>query len=340
MKRCILCGRKISDEKYNFGLGCLKKSCQCVGIENAKNLKFENKLNNKICKINGKVLLNKQQKQLLTDRYLTYHMLEQVDILHYKKITNLIENDIKKIDYKTKKVKSSNFITLKDASEILKLYTRYKKILEKTQEYTEEELKNEIQNLPWDTIMFAFSAHYEKKPYLSELIQIVQLFAWKMCAMGAELILDWKVGAKFLNHSLQEKPKDLYITEGIVIDRIKQDESFKNTIKTIIDNNKNKDNFSVEKVGILFDKFDLKLGLNNVAMNINGKKQEEHWILNITMTDRFDFTDLKELTEYIKNNVIKSAFLSTMNNLGMVSTAYNVMNEYNIKIEFSMEKEI
>lgn len=340
MKRCILCGRKISNEKYNFGLGCLKKSCQCVGITNAKNLKFENNLNNKICKLNGKVLLNKQQKQLLTDRYLTYHMLEQVDIPHYKKITSLVGKDIKNINYRTKKVKSSNIITLKDASEILKLYMRYKKLLEQTQEYSKEELKNELQNLPWDTLMFAFSTHYEKKPYLSELIQVVQLFAWKMCAKGAELLLDWKVGAKFLNHSLQANPKDIDITKGIVVERIKQDINFKKAISKVLSNNKNKEDFLENQIGILFDKFDLKLGLNNVIMSMSGKKEKDHWALNITMTDRFDFTDLKELTEYIKDDIIKSAFLSTMNNLGMLSTAYNVINEYNITIQFSMEEAI
>ncbi len=32
MERCILCGRKISNTRYNFGLGCLKKMCNRVNI--------------------------------------------------------------------------------------------------------------------------------------------------------------------------------------------------------------------------------------------------------------------------------------------------------------------
>ena len=42
MKKCGLCGRKTSNVKYNYGLGCLKKLCNFIRINNVKNLKVYN----------------------------------------------------------------------------------------------------------------------------------------------------------------------------------------------------------------------------------------------------------------------------------------------------------
>ena len=41
MNRCALCGRKINNREFNFGLGCLKKACTFLQIKNVKNLKGE-----------------------------------------------------------------------------------------------------------------------------------------------------------------------------------------------------------------------------------------------------------------------------------------------------------
>ena len=48
MDRCMLCGRKISNTRYNFGIGCLKKTCLSMNIDGIKNLKGEVELNRKI----------------------------------------------------------------------------------------------------------------------------------------------------------------------------------------------------------------------------------------------------------------------------------------------------
>lgn len=61
--------------------------------------------------------------------------------------------------------------------------------------------------------------------------------------------------------------------------------------------------------------------------------------MNITITDTYDFTDFKEVEEYVVDNVAQSFILSLLNNLAMLSTSYNVMNIYNITIKFSMYEE-
>ena len=75
MKRCTLCGRKISNTRYTYGLGCLKKMCNSVNVHNVKNLKGESLLNRKILKLCNKKTLPLTQRQLLTDRYLTLNLL-------------------------------------------------------------------------------------------------------------------------------------------------------------------------------------------------------------------------------------------------------------------------
>lgn len=262
MKKCSLCGRKISNKEYSFGLGCLKKAGGFIGIEGIKNQKAENILNIKIQEINKKTFLSQKQKQLLTDRYLAYQMLYQVEIPYYQTLAQEVEEEIKNIDKNTRNSNNKNSISLKEAFEIFKLYERYRQIFDKTQNYTDEELKNEIQNLPWDTIMFAFSKHYEKKPYLSELIQVVQLFIWKI---GAKIASPkFECGAEFLKHSLQEKPEDLYITEGKIVEKIKNDINFINKINEILEKHKNDICFDTQNKEFLnYKDIDLFMALNN-----------------------------------------------------------------------------
>ena len=56
MNRCALCGRKINNREFNFGLGCLKKACTFLQIKNVKNLKGEYLLNNKIQRLCKRLL--------------------------------------------------------------------------------------------------------------------------------------------------------------------------------------------------------------------------------------------------------------------------------------------
>lgn len=76
------------------------------------------------------------------------------------------------------------------------------------------------------------------------------------------------------------------------------------------------------------------------GINVKGNKEKKKWNLNITITDTYDFTDLKEINEYVEKNIVTSFIGSILNNSAMLSTSFNVINEYNITIKFSMEKEI
>lgn len=230
-------------------------------------------------------------------------------------------------------------IDISEAFELYKLYNRYISLLNKTSSMSHEELRNEIQNLPWDTLMFAFSVYYEKKPYLSELIQTVQLFIWKICvALSSEIYIN---GSKYLNHSLQENPENVYITDqnDDLIKEIIDDDNFKNLINSLI--KENNSNNSFESTTILnFKKTDLFLALNNTTTTITAIKEQSIWKLHIVITDTYDFTDLKELNEYIEDGILRGFIGSFLNNSAMASSAFNVINTYDIKVEFDYEVEV
>ena len=71
MDRCILCGRKISNTKYNFGIGCLKKVCLSMEMDGIKSLSGQTELDRNIMKLCNKPRLPRPQSDMLTDRYLT-----------------------------------------------------------------------------------------------------------------------------------------------------------------------------------------------------------------------------------------------------------------------------
>ena len=62
------------------------------------------------------------------------------------------------------------------------------------------------------------------------------------------------------------------------------------------------------------------------------------WKLDIAITDRYDFTDFKEINEYLDKSLIKGVLGSTANNLAMISVASGVMHEYNVTIKFSINR--
>ena len=337
MNRCILCGRKINDVNHVLGLSCLKRLCLSMNIMGVKNLKDETLLNNQIRKICDKKRLPQDQTRMLTNRYLTLKLLNEVQIEEYDKYREIIQNDIDCIDKQTniKDLKSFNKITLKQASEINKLYKKNQNIFEKINngEY------DEIQKISFDLIRFAFSIYYNKKPYLSDMNQKLQHY---VLMGGATLLrLDNKIfAAECLEHCLQEHPKDIKITEGNVINDIVKDANFKKAINEFINDNQKNGQINNCIQVIEFKKGNLGLSLHNATLKVNGIKNEnKKWEIDISITDLYDFTELKKLQEYIVQNAdlvenFENFAAAFGNNLAVIATSCKVVNTYNIIIEF------
>lgn len=338
MKRCTLCGRKISNTKYSFGLNCLKKMCNLINISNIKNLKGENLLDKQILTLCNKKSLPITQKKLLTDRYLTLNLLNEVPLDCYNNYKILLQNDINIINRTTTvmNLHSCDIITLKQASEINKKYKEYKNIF---QEIIDGKYDT-IQNISFDIVRFAFSNYYNDKPYLSDMTQILQYCILKSGVLCLNL-KGYNCAANCLNNSLHKNPDDMIITEQKIIDKIQNDNNFKECLKNIIDKYRNEKEFTTgeNKESLAFENGDLFLALHNTYIKVAGNKQENgKWNLDITLSDVYDFTDFKEMGEYIEDDDFWMNFIGcTANNLAMIGTACNVVNEYNITVNFKIE---
>ncbi len=338
MKRCSLCGRKISNTRYTFGLGCLKKMCNSVNIANVKNLKGENLLDRKILKLCDKSNLPKTQRQLLTDRYLTLNLLNKVPLNCYDNYRKLLKNDIDTINSTTTimNLHSCDVITLKQAFEINKKYTEYKNIF---QEIIDGKYDT-IQNISFDAVRFAFSNYYNDKPYLSDMTQILQYCILKTGVLVLTLI-DFSCAAKCLDNSLHKYPEDMTITDKKIIEKIQKDNNFKACLNKIIEKYGNKKEFDTgeKNESLAFEDGDLFLAMHNAYINVIGSKQKnDKWNLDITLSDEYDFTDFKEMGEYIKDDNFWMNFVGcTANNLAMIGTACNVVNTYKITVKLKIE---
>ena len=98
-----------------------------------------------------------------------------------------------------------------------------------------------LQNISFEVIRFAFSRYYNNKPYLSDIIQKLQYYILK-CAILSLNVIGYNISAEFLEHSLQENPNDIIITEGPIIKSIQSDHCFKEKINEIIKKYGNNDN--------------------------------------------------------------------------------------------------
>ena len=92
---------------------------------------------------------------------------------------------------------------------------------------------------------------------------------------------------------------------------------------------------------IRFDKEDLNFALHDATMFVVANKNEENkWNFEIEINDTYDFTDFKDLKEYAdeKEDKLRDIFSSTLNNLGVASSEYGVIQTFNLKIKFKTKE--
>ncbi len=94
---------------------------------------------------------------------------------------------------------------------------------------------------------------------------------------------------------------------------------------------------TLNKEHLNYSSKDLFFALNNTNINVKGKRKNNKWHLDITITDVYDFTDFKEIAEYYSGDVLIALLGSALNNAAMLSDSFNVINKYNITIKFTLE---
>ena len=311
--------------------------CYETGLNDIKNLNGESLLNKKILALCNKKKLPKKQSQMLTNRYLTLNLLNDVALEEYDEYKESLKKDIDLINNHTKieELNSFNLITMKQASEIKKQYNKHEKFFKNLNDGKYDT----IQNLSFDIIRFAFSNYYSKKPYLSDMTQIAQYGILQSGALGLKA-LGWNFAADCLVHSLQEEPKDMIITEGDIIEQVKANEVFKIGINKILKKYEKQKQFKTknQEESIGFNTANLFFALHNAYLDVTGKKQiDGTWNLDVTIEDDYDFTDLQELEKYVDNEEYIKSFVGALaNNFAMIANSCNVINTYHITIKFTI----
>lgn len=334
MNKCSLCGRSVANDNSEFGLSCLKRVGLFVNMKDIKNYSDEKLVNKKICRELGKEYLPEVKSKLLTDRFCTLKLLEQVDIKDYDKYRIIIKTDIDKMNslMSIDELKSFSKIKLSEANEVNRHHKKYKTIFKKIKDGDYDA----NQYITVSLVKFAFSRYYNKKPYLSGILQLLQLFILK----SAVIVLsetNREFSADCLNHSLERNPSDLNIMQGEVIKKIKKDKRFQEKIKKIISKNNNKNSFEY-KGKFTFMSGDLMASIHECNLVINGKRIDSGWKLRIKIKDRYDFTELVKIQDYFNhtNDKYHNFMLAIGNNIALIASSCKVVNMYDITIEFEM----
>lgn len=342
MRECLLCERDMKTAKTIFGNGCIKSIYKLLNLEMPKKAKDkEQYLYKSIMKKVNVKNLNSNQKVWLADRYLTYQYVNNLKYGDYAELKNKLNNDIANI---TKIENFSEFETA-DKVKLKQAYTLYRK---------EKKFENYISqvNYAQDTLKVGYKLLLEyspinlvvrkrTNPFEISAIKSMQYVFWQIVAIGGNVV-GYDSSAELLEHSLTDESEDLVIKEGKIVEEIKSDAQFKEKIKRIVEKyGKENDEFHVDggdDAKIQFDNSDLYFSVHGASMDIKGKKVNGKWNLSIKINDKYDYTDFKEITDYISdaNSVPKSMFSSFIYNLAYFSVKFGVIKEYSVYIEFDI----
>ena len=204
--------------------------------------------------------------------------------------------------------------------------------------------KEQNKKLLISNISFIFNMGRNKSQYEKDSFKAMQYAFWQTVIEVGGKYFDFDISANLLQHSLEEKPEDLVITEGKIIYTIKKDNQFQENINNIVKkygNNKEEfifDSKDNKDFPMNFNNSDLYFAIHSAELKVTGKKQNEKWNLNIRLDDRYDYSKFKNWQDYYfdTNSIPKSIFSSTLYNLAYYSMKLKVMKEYDIDIQFEL----
>lgn len=341
-KRCIICNKPYDYHYKMFGRGCLENLYELLGFSEPKMLDKENYLCTKIAWKNHKFFLNKKKKQELAKKYIALNYLNNLTYSLLDDIKKKIKSDMNKISVFSKSVINTVPFTL---NEIYKLYNCSKKFDKKI---------NDFKNIKWETIdkeraknliknmHFIFDVTKKTSPISYAVYYSMQYAFWKIVIIGG-ILFDEKLSAKLLSNSLTlfgQKPKDLIIEDEYVEKLIRNSENFKIEIKNLIEkygNNFNLKDYKEHGIIIRFEGGDLLYSLHDATLFVKIEKNDDGtWKVIGEINDTYDFTDFKNLQEYVDDeNLLTDIFSTSLNNFGVVSSEYGVIKTYSVKIKFN-----
>ena len=346
MHECLLCKRDMKVSNEVFGNGCVRNIYSFLDLKMPRKVRTrEETLYKNVMRLTNTKNIDTKQQIWLTDRYLTYQYLNRIPYGNYSSIKNQINNDIQNIKQvkNNEEPKSVKNMSLKQAYDLYKKVTKFQGGIDKISKgnFTDEDSIKTIIT----SFSFIFNMGKNKKQYEKSSFKAMQYAFWQTVIETGGRYAEFPISADFLQHSLEEKPDDIVITEGKVIQEIIEDESFKKNIKNIVNkygencnefifNSSEDDSFPMN-----FNDKDLYFAIHSADLNINGKKVNDKWNLEIKLHDRYDYSKPKMPDQYYNDtsSVAKSLLSSTLYNLASFSVYSGVMKEYDIDIIISIE---
>ena len=346
MYECLLCKRNMKVSKDVFGNGCVRNIYSFLDLKMPKKVNLREKtLYNNIMQLTNTKNINTNQKIWLTDRYLTYQYLNKIPYGNYNIIKNQINYDIQNIKQtkKDEEPKSAKIMSLKQAYDLYKKVIKFQDGIDKI---SNGNLTDEDSIKPIITsISFIFNLTKNKKQYEKNTFKGMQFVFWQTVIEVGGKYAEFPISADFLQHSLEKEPENLVITEGKVIKEITEDKYFQENINNIVKkygNDCNEFTFDSKKddsFPMNFNDKDLYFSIHSANLYIKGKKNTDKWNLEITLHDKYDYSQPKNLLKYYNDtsSIAKSLLSSTLYNFASLSVHNGVIKEYDIDIKISID---
>ena len=350
-KRCILCNKPYDYKYAMFGRGCLDNLYGLLEFSKPSRIVWNKELYlcTRIAWKNHKFFLSRKKKYALAQKYIALNYLNRMNYNLLDDIKKKIKNDINSISVFSKNIVDTISFTLNDIYKLFNYAQKFDELIKEFQNINWEEVDEKVAENFIKSMSFIFDVTKMSNPISYAIFYSMQYTFWQIVVVGG-VLANMKLSAKLLLHSLSpfdKEPSNLIIEDNEIKQLIIGSESFKNRIKTLIEKyGTEKEEFlinessSAEDTLIRFEKSDLLFALHDATMFVKANKnKEDKWDFAIEIIDTYDYTDFKELNEYVDgNNVITDIFSTLLNNFGVVSSEYGVIKTYNIKIKFETKE--
>ena len=345
---CKLCNRKFNHQYDLFGRSCLNYEYKLLGIPKPKKVKNQEiYLCNEIARKLHKAKLNKEQKYELSQRYLTLQYLEKIKYGNFDKEKKQLWEQIN--NSRTLPRTSPFPPTLNSAYNLYKATTKFDNRIKEfeTKSNNKREQKQIEEEKFLRNMQFIFDLTKITIPETYKVYYAMQYAFWNIVVIGG-YFTKMNLSSKLMQNSLSNNPKDITITDKDTIKQIEENEAFKSKVKYIVEKY-GQDNSSFQftekndkkDANIEFNNnYDLFLSIHGGTIRINGtKNNDDHWDLDINISDIYDFTDWKRKDEiYVSHDIDEndakklSEFANTLNNFGVISMKYGVLKKFKVSV--------
>lgn len=352
-KRCILCDKPYNYKYVMFGRGCIDNLYEL--LEFSKPPKFiRNKelyLCTQIAWRNHKFFLSKNKKYILAQKYIALNYLNRMNGRFLDDIKERISKDINSISIFSNNIVNINSFTLNDIYKLFNYTQKFSELIKEFQNINWEDIDKKIAENFIKSMSFIFDVTKKSNPISYAVFYSMQYTFWQVVVIGG-MLKDKKLSARLLSNSLslfEKEPEDLTIQDSVTDELLIKSRAFNDKIKELIEKfGKETGMFDLkdyEKDGVLlkFEEGDLLYSLHKATMFVKAIKNEDNtWNLEGEINDTYDFTEFKDLKEYVDNEekIFTDIFSTLLNNFGVISSEYGVIKTYDVKIKFNFSNYI